>query len=146
MRFTANRVCGLRNHWGHSVLSAPQSPEGELLTVDRTAERLGVAASTVHRWLNDGFIAGEQLTPGAPWRIRFTEELRSRFVEQAPEGYVPLREATRILGVSRQTVLHHVKSGKLQAVHVRRGRRKRLRVKVLDMAPRFFDEPHSERG
>ncbi len=57
-----------------------------------------------------------------------------------------MREATRLLGVSRQTVLHHVKSGKLQAVHVRRGRRKGLRIKVLDMAPGFFDEPHSERG
>ncbi len=147
MRFTTNRVSSLRNHWGIPCFQRPpQPPEGELLTVDRTAERLGVAASTVHRWLNDGFIAGEQLTPGAPWRILFSEELLSRFVEEAPEGFVPMREATRILGVSRQTVLHHVKSGKLQAVHVRRGRRKGLRIKVLDMAPGFFDEPHSERG
>lgn len=147
MRFTANRVCGLRNHWGIPRFKRPtQPPEGELLTVDQTAERLGVASSTVHRWLNDGFIAGEQLTPGAPWRICFNEELRSRFVEDAPEGYVSMREATRILGISRQTVLHHVKSGKLQAVHVRRGRRKGLRIKVLDMNPGLFDQPHSERG
>ncbi|MCG8425443.1 MAG: hypothetical protein MJE77_46795 [Proteobacteria bacterium] len=32
----------------------------------RAAKILDVAPSTVHRWLNDGFIAGEQLTPGAP--------------------------------------------------------------------------------
>lgn len=147
MRFTANRVASLRSHWGIPCFQRPpQQPEGELLTVDQTAQRLGVAASTVHRWLNDGFIAGEQLTPGAPWRIRFSEELRSRFVEEAPEGYVSMGEATRILGVSRQTVLHHVKSGALQAVHVSRGRRKGLRIKVLDIAPGFFDEPHSERG
>jgi len=25
------------------------------------------ANDEVHRWLNDGFIGGEQLTPGAPW-------------------------------------------------------------------------------
>jgi hypothetical protein len=32
-----------------------------------------VVPSTVHRWLADGFIPGEQLTPGAPWRIRITD-------------------------------------------------------------------------
>ena len=37
--------------------------------------QLGVAASTLLRWLNDGFIGGEQVTPGAPWRIRMTQEL-----------------------------------------------------------------------
>ena len=25
---------------------------------------------------HDGFIAGEQITPGAPWRIRMTQELQ----------------------------------------------------------------------
>jgi hypothetical protein len=29
----------------------------------------------LHRWLNDGIIPGEQLTPGAPWRIRLTDDL-----------------------------------------------------------------------
>ena len=147
MRFTANRVSSLRNHRGIPCYQPPQQqPEGELLTVQQTAERLGVAASTVHRWLNDGFIAGEQVTPGAPWRIRFSEELRSRFVEEAHEGYVSMREATHMLGLSRQTVLHHVKSGKLDAVHVRCGRRKGLRIKVLDMTPGLFDQPNSDRG
>ncbi len=147
MRFTANRVSSLRNHWGIPCFQPPaHEPEGELLTVDQTAQRLGVAASTVHRWLNDGFIAGEQLTPGAPWRIRFSDELRSRFVEETPEGYVSMPEATRLLGVSRQTVLHHVKAGRLEAVHVRTGRRKGLRIKILDMAPGLFDESHSDGG
>jgi DNA invertase Pin-like site-specific DNA recombinase/predicted DNA-binding transcriptional regulator AlpA len=147
MRFTANRVSSLRNHRGIPCFQPPpQRPDGELLTVHQTAERLGVAASTVHRWLNDGFIAGEQPTPGAPWRIRFSEELRSRFVEETPDGYVSMSEAVRMLGVSRQTVLHHVKSGQLKAVHVRSGRRKGLRIKVLDMAPGLFDQPHSDRG
>jgi hypothetical protein len=34
--------------------------------------------SSIHRWLADGFIAGEQVTPGAPWQIRITDELRAR--------------------------------------------------------------------
>ena len=27
-----------------------------------------VLLSTLHRWLNEGLIAGEQVNPGAPWR------------------------------------------------------------------------------
>ena len=69
---------------------------------------------------------------GAPWRIRMTDELRSRFVEKALEGYVTMKEAKSILGVSRQTVLQRVKSGKLSAVHVRRGKQIGLYIKVLN--------------
>ena len=78
-----------------------------------------------------GIIVGEQMTPGAPWRIRLTEELRARFVEEAPKDYVPIVDAMRILGVSRQTVLQRVKRGELEAMHVSRGRRKGLRIRVL---------------
>ncbi len=110
----------------------------------QAAEILGVAPSTVHRWLNDGFIAAEQLTPGAPWRIRMTDELRSRFVEKTPDGYVPMLEATHILGVSRQTVLQRVKRGELQAVHVRLGRRKGLRIKLPTNIHNLFDSKPSD--
>lgn len=91
-----------------------------LVTIKKAADILGVAASTDHLWLADGFIAGEQITPGAPWQIRMSEALCSRFVAKAPEGYVTMKEAKKILGVSRQTVLQRVKSGKLSAVHVRK--------------------------
>ena len=139
--FTAHRVCSLRNHWSIPRFQPPpQPPEGEPVTIKKAADTLGVAPSTLHRWLNDGFVAGEQLTPGAPWRIRVTDELRSRFVEEAPEGYVPMVDAMRILGVSRQTVLQRVKRGQLKAVHVGRGRRKGLRIKVPDSIPDLFDE------
>jgi DNA invertase Pin-like site-specific DNA recombinase len=139
-RFTATRVAGLRQHWkipGRTGRKA--STEGDLVTVKKAAEILGVAPSTVHRWLNDGFIVGEQITPGAPWRIRITEELRSRFLEEAPQGYVPIVDAMRILRISRQTVLQRVKRGELQAVHVRRGKRKGLRIKMIDPQLRLFD-------
>ena len=141
MRFTTNRVCTLRTHWGIARFQpSPKATDGELVAIARAAEILGVASSTVHRWLSDGFIAGEQLTAGAPWRIRITDELRARFVEQAPTGYLPMLEATRILGVSRQTVLQRVKRGELHAVHVRCGRRKGLRIKVPDTLARLLSE------
>jgi predicted DNA-binding transcriptional regulator AlpA len=141
-RFTANKISNLRRYWKIPRFDPASVPsDGELVTIQKAARMLGVAPSTVHRWLADGFIAGEQITPGAPWRIRMSKELRARFVEETPEGYVPMREAIKILGVSRQTVLQRVKRGQLPAVHVRRGRRKGIRIKVLDNQTSLFDNP-----
>jgi hypothetical protein len=82
----------------------------------------------------------DELTPGAPWQIRITDELRARFVEQAPSGYLPMLETTLKLGVSRQTVLQRVKRGELEALLVTRGRRRGLRTKVVDDQPGLFHE------
>ena len=92
------------------------------------ARELGLAPSTLHRWLGDGFIAGEQLTPGAPWRIRLTPAIRALFVDDAPDDWLAMLEATLAYGVSRQTIMQRVKRGELRAVHVRTGRRKGLRI------------------
>ena len=130
-RFTAIIVGGLRRYRGIPAYQSPAgSPEGEPLPIAKAAEALGVAPSTLHRWLNDGFVAGEQDTPGAPWRIRVNDQLRALFVEDAPAEFVPIVDAMRALGVSRQTVLQRVKRGELDAVHVRQGRRKGLRIRV----------------
>jgi DNA invertase Pin-like site-specific DNA recombinase len=132
-RFSVSNLDNLRRYWKLPKFEPPESqPEGEPLTVKKAARVLGVATSTLHRCLNDGIIVGEQLTPGAPWRIRITDELRSRFIQETPQGYVPLLDAMRILGVSRQTVLQRVKLGRLEARHVSRGRRKGLCIKILD--------------
>lgn len=142
-RFTANRVGNLRRHWNIPKFDAASAPpaDGELVTVQKAADILGIVPSTVHRWLTDGFIAGEQITPGAPWRIRMTEELRSRFVKKAPEGYVTMKEAKKNLGVTRQTVLQRVKAGKLSAVHVRKGKQIGLYIRVLDKQLKLFNNP-----
>jgi hypothetical protein len=104
------------------------------------ARILGLNTSTIHRWLADGFIAGEQVTPAAPWQIRITEELRARVVAEAPPEYLPMLETTMKLGVSRQTVLHRVKRGELQAMLVTQGRRKGLRIKVVDRQSTLFEQ------
>jgi hypothetical protein len=141
-RFTANKIGNLRRYWKIPRFDPATTPsEGELATVQKAAQTLGLAPSTLHRWLSDGFIAGEQVTPGAPWRIRMTEQLRALFVEDAPQSYVPMLEATKLLGVSRQTVLQRVKRGELSALHVRYGKRKGLRINVLNMQPTLFDNP-----
>jgi DNA invertase Pin-like site-specific DNA recombinase len=131
MSFTANRVASLRTHW-HIPRHQPGDPpaEGELLNVAQAARELKIAPSTLLRWLNDGFIAGEQVTPGAPWRIRLTGQLRGMLTDNAPDGWLALHHASRTLGVSRQTVLQKVKRGELRAVLTRTGRRKGLRIEV----------------
>jgi excisionase family DNA binding protein len=140
-RFTANHVGNLRRHWNIARYEPPATPpEGEVLTIKQAAARLGVATSTIHRWLNDGIIAGEQLTPGAPWRIRLTDELRARVAEQAPAGYLTMYQAMRRLGVSRQTVWQRVKRGEIEAIHVRRGRQKGLRLKLNSSQPDLFNQ------
>jgi hypothetical protein len=131
LSYTASRVQSLRHHWNIPCHQpSDQPPGGDPLNVTAAAKQLGIAPSTLLRWLNDGFVAGEQITPGAPWQIRLTDELRNMLVDDAPEGWVAIQYATRALGVSRQTVLQRVKRGELQAVLTRTGRRKGLRINV----------------
>jgi len=133
LSFTANRVGSLRTHWNIPCFEpSPQTSDAPCVTL--------------HRWLNDGFIAGEQITPGAPWRIRLDDELRARFVEDVPEGYVTTLKATHLLSVSRQTILQRVKRGELHAVHVSCGRRKGLRIKLPVTHSDLFNTQSTDGG
>ena len=131
LSFTASRVASLRTHW-HIPCHQPAAGQdkGELLNVSQAARELQIAPSTLLRWLNDGFVAGEQVTPGAPWRIRLTDELRGMLADDTPDGWVAIHYATRALGVSRQTILQRVKRGELRAVLTRTGRMKGLRIEL----------------
>ena len=140
LRFTQNLIGNLRRSWDIPRCPVPKdSSTGELMNIKQAARELGIAPSTIHRWLKDGFIAGEQLTPNAPWRIRVNDTLRRRIVQETPDGYVPMQEATKHLGVTRQTVLHRVKRGELDAVLLYEGKRKGLRIRVSNTHPVLFD-------
>ena len=94
-RFTANQVGSLRRYRDIARFQPPATPpNGDLVSIRKAAQILGMNTSSIHRWLADGFIAGEQVTPGAPWQIRINEELRARIVQQAPPEYVPMIGAT----------------------------------------------------
>jgi DNA invertase Pin-like site-specific DNA recombinase len=139
--FTAHRVAGLRAY--HKIPAAPvraTTQDGEMVTIARAASELDVSTATVHRWLREGFITGEQITSGAPWQIRLTPELRDRVCEHAPDGWLPLKDAAQALGLARQTVLHKVQRGELAAVYVHRGKRKGLRIQVKHDQAGLFDK------
>ena len=90
MSYTASRVQSLRHHWHipcHQHTAHDQPAKENCSPWPTPPAELGLAPSTLHRWLNDGFIAGEQLTPGAPWRIRLTDELRALLTDDAPDGW-----------------------------------------------------------
>jgi excisionase family DNA binding protein len=127
--FSEPRVRHVRHQ--HAIPAAPPpDPDAGLFTIQQAAEQLGVTQGTIYRWLRAGLLPGEQTTPHAPWRIRLTDEIRARFVPQVPDGWLPLDQAAKALGVARQTVLHKVQRGELAAVQVTQGRRKGLRIQV----------------
>jgi hypothetical protein len=68
-----------------------------------------VAAPRVHHRRADD--------PGAPWQIRINQALRDKIRPEEPDGWLPLDAAAKALGIARQTVLHKVQRGELQAVH-----------------------------
>jgi len=120
---------------------APDGDDGVVVSVTEAGRLLGVATATVYRWLREGFITGEQLTANAPWQIRIDQTVRDRVVPAIPHGWVGLDEAAVLLGVARQTVLHKVQRGELEAVHVNRGQRKGLRIKVSSDQAGLFEQP-----
>ena len=92
-------------------LQARHRPGDGPFNAEQAAYELGVTMGTVHRWLRDGVLAGEQLTPGAPWRIVLTDAVRARLSGgDAPEDWVGVTEAARRLGVSTSQVSYWVKS------------------------------------
>jgi hypothetical protein len=98
-----------------------------------------IPAHATNQTAGSRIIGGEQLTPGAPWRIRLTDDIKARFSQDAGEDFLPIRDAMLALGVSRQTVLQRVKRGELEAIHVMRGKQKGLRIKVIQREANLFD-------
>ena len=76
---------------GHDVLVVPIGKAEKILHVSR---------HTLYRWLREGFITGEQLTPGAPWHIRIDQALRNKIRPEVPDGWLPLAAAAATLGIA----------------------------------------------
>jgi hypothetical protein len=144
--FTKTRVKTLRAARGIPARQpaqnvGPVDDDAVVVTIAEAERLLGVGKATLYRWLKAGFLIGEQLTPGAPWQIRINQAVRDRLAPEVPDGWLKLADAARALGVARQTVLHQVQRGELEAVHVNQGRRKGLRINVTGHQAGLFDQP-----
>ncbi len=139
--FTAERVAHLRRRLG---LGPPEVPlqdadQSQWVSARAAAAELGVTESSITRWAREGFLEANQATPYAPWRIRITDDVRARLVPDVPPGWVGLDQAARILGRSKQTIVHWVQSGKLPVVQVVSGKRKGLRINVSSQVDGLFE-------
>ena len=119
----------------------PGCQDATVVSITEAGHQLGVSSATIYRWLRDGFVTGEQLTPGAPWQIRIDQQLRDRVRPQAPDGWLPLGQAAARLGIARQTVLNKVQRGELNAIYLTQGRRKGLRIQAGHGQAGLFDTP-----
>src|SRR5262249_17225970 len=112
LAFTKNRVQDLRVSRGIPAFRpadvTPADDDGQVVSITKAERILGVKKTTIYRWIHDGFIEAEQLTPEGPWHIRITDEVRRRVVAEVPDGWLNLDQAAKALGVARQTVLHKV--------------------------------------
>jgi predicted DNA-binding transcriptional regulator AlpA len=112
-----------------------------VVTITQAGQILDIPRATLYRWLRDGFITGEQITPGAPWHIRIDQALRDKIQPQAPDGWLPLNQAAKALGLSRTTVWQRVRDGQIPAIHLNHGRRQGLRIQVKPGQAGLFDTP-----
>jgi len=133
LAFTKSSVSSMRGK--HQIPAcakkAPRDEREGPFTADEAARELGVTCTTVHHWLRQGVLAGEQMTPRAPWRIVLTEEVRRRLAgADAPAGWVGLAEAAKRLGVGKSLVAYWVKRGKLNAHRTRVGKRPCWKIDV----------------
>ncbi len=129
--YNAQKVASIRHNYGIPRYKKPKDEQPKSYTAQQASKILLVSVPTIHGWLKAGFIKGTQFTEGAPWEILLTDEDVKRLTAQdAPQGWLPLPDSAEELGVSRQTVLNWVKSGKLQYVYVTKGNKKGLRINV----------------
>lgn len=147
-RFDANRVKSLRRR--QKILGRPREAAAgtgeDALSVRHAADALGVAPTTLLRHLHDGLIEAEQLTPGAPWRIRLAPDLKARFFCEPPSGYIPMLAAMNWLGMTRQGMVHRIKAGELDAVFVIKGGDKGIYIKMINQHPDLFEQSGTTAG
>jgi hypothetical protein len=147
--FTKNRVKSLRVSKEIPAFCpetvTPEDDDVVVVGITGAEQILRVSRVTIYRWLREGFIAGEQVTPGGPWRIRIDAAMRAKVVAEVPDGWLDLDGAAAALGVARQTVLDRIRRGELRAVHVNRGRRRGLAIETTPSAePRLFGDASSD--
>jgi hypothetical protein len=138
--WTAQRVRHIRAYHGIAT-ACPVMPQGSerrgdgLVSVRAAAERLGVASSSFTHWRKWGFVQTEQRGPGSPLWLRLTEEDFARLDGTAGaqgQGRWTLRQALRVLGLSREEIWEHARRGEFVAYRVHVGDHWEWRLSPID--------------
>ena len=112
-------IAGILNRQGRTTARGHRFEANRVATL-RTHWRIGLTGDYV--WTD--------ANPAAPfWRRRSRRPC---------DGFITMQEATRALGVTRQTVLQRVKRGEIEAAHVTKGGKRGLRIKVIEHQPTLF--------
>ena len=131
LAFTGSRVAVTRGN--HDIACGPRVARkgSDIYSPYDAGKVLGVNATTVIRWVEDGLLKGAQASTSAPWRVQVTEDdVRRLKATDAPAGWLSLKAAAIALRISQQGVLQKLNSGKLDAVRVQVGKRSSWRIRV----------------
>ena len=130
LSFTASRVQSLRHHWKIPCHQPSDDPHGRR-TAHRGRRRPTNSGSPrppcTAGWAT-GSSPASRSPPARPGASASPTTSARCSSTTPPTGWLAMLEATLAYGVSRQTLMQRVKRGELQAVHVRTGRRKGLRI------------------
>jgi DNA invertase Pin-like site-specific DNA recombinase len=86
--WTASRICSLRNSYGIPSFD-PEAPR-PFLTLQQTAEKLGICMQSARELIRQGIIAAHQIVTHAPWCVK-TEEVEKEEVRKAAAAIVQRR-------------------------------------------------------
>lgn len=82
---------------------------------------LGMASSTLFRWIREGLVPVDEPVPGAPWLVRINAASRSRVCKSVPAGFAAVAQARELLLVSRHTLWERIRRGESEARSIVRG-------------------------
>jgi DNA invertase Pin-like site-specific DNA recombinase len=129
--FNAMSVGKLRGRFDIPCYRVTNDRDRNACTADEAASRLDVHRQTIYLWIRQGLLKADQITAGAPWSVYLDDnDVQRLTAADAPKGWLPLRAASKALGLSSQAVINQVKSGKLDFVYVTRGRVNGLRIRI----------------
>lgn len=125
--WTAARIQRVR-HYHRIATACPAMPRDDqprgdgLVSIGAAATTLGVVPSALDHWRKWGFVSVEQAGEGSPIWVRLTAEERARLdgtLAAQGHGQWRIREAERVLGVTKEQIWEKARRGELIAYRAR---------------------------
>lgn len=103
------------------------------MTIKEASQITGLPNSTLREMCGKGVINGAECVGGKVWIIpKAWVESRRIEIQEPGEGYVPLADAARSSGVSREALIRAAQSGKVISFSRKSNERTRWYIKIDD--------------